>query len=408
MALQKWYQGNLSLERKQEESFQMKKRLGVIFVLVMTVFIGFGVIIPILPEVLPPRHLGWLLALYSLASFVMSPLWGALSDRIGRKPVIMIGALGFSVSFFLFGMFLDTLWVLYVSRILGGLFSGAVTSCAMAYVADSTDEEHRTRSMGMIGMAIGFGFIIGPAVGGLLSVISYQIPFFVASSLALVTMFFTFTALEESLDPEQRRLLAASQDNTSRWKAFSGPLKYLYLLSFFVSFTLAGLESTLLYFLKTIFPMTTRDFGILLLINGLAGALVQGGVVRRFVHKGRENAVIHIGLALSAAGFFLLLVTTGFATATLYVCVFGVGNALIRPCVLSLITQKTTVGQGVATGLSSSMDSLGRIVGPLFGTYLFTAGPSIPFVANGILCIAAFGLLYGFIIQDRKRAAELV
>jgi len=382
-----------------------RRRLGIISFLVMTVFIGFGVIIPILPEVLPPRHLGWLLALYSLASFVMSPLWGALSDRIGRKPVIMIGTLGFSVSFLMFGMFLDTLWLLYVARILGGLFSGAVTACAMAYVADSTDEEHRTRAMGMIGMAIGFGFIIGPAVGGLLSVISYQIPFFVASSLALVTLFFTFTALEESLDPEERRLRSASRGRTSRWKAFRGPLKYLYLLGFFVSFTLAGLEGTLLYFLKTIFPVTTRDFGLLLLINGLAGAFVQGGVVRRHVKKGTENAVIHIGLVLSAAGFFLLLATTNFFTATLYVCVFGIGNALIRPCVLSLITQKSTAGHGVATGLSSSMDSLGRIAGPLFGTYLFTAGPALPFVANGILCIAAFGLLYAFLIQDRKRAA---
>src|SRR5690606_17670210 len=199
----------------------------------------------------------------------------------------------------------------------------------------------------------------GPAIGGVLSGISYELPFYVASTLALVTMFFCFTLLEESVTADRRR--QAGGKRVSRWIAFQGPLKYLYVLGFFVSFTLSGLEATLLYFQKEIFDLTTEGFGIMLFISGVVGALIQGGIVRRYIKKGDEGKVILIGLLLSAAGFFLLLLSSNMITATIYVCVFAAGNALLRPCVTSLITQKTKVSQGIASGLSSSMDSLGRI-----------------------------------------------
>lgn len=381
----------------------MGKQLSIIVMLLMTVFIGFGIIIPVLPEVVSPTHLGWMLAMYSLASLIMSPFWGSLSDRIGRKPVIMIGIFGFSISFFIFGMSMNILWLMYLSRIIGGLFSGAVTSCAVAYVADITGNENRTKGMGMVGMAIGLGFIFGPVVGGLLSGFSYELPFFVASSLSLVTLFFTWTTLKESITPQKDRVREA---RPSRWTAFQGPLKYLYVLGFFVSFTLAGLESTLLYFEKEIFGLTSQGFGVMLLISGLVGAAIQGGIVRRYVKEGAEGKVIFIGLTLSGLGFFLLLLSKDMLTATLYLCVFASGNALLRPCVTSLITQKTKVSQGIATGLSSSMDSLGRIAGPLFGTSLFVFHSALPYMISGILCLAALGLLYGFIKSDRRIQAS--
>lgn len=383
----------------------MRKQLSIIVVLLMTVFIGFGIIIPVMPEIVAEKHLGWMLALYSLASLIMSPIWGGLSDRFGRKPIIMIGIAGFSVSFFIFGVSMDHLWLLYVSRIIGGFFSGAVTSCAVAYVADITSEENRTKGMGMVGMAIGLGFIFGPAIGGLLSMFSLAIPFFVASSLALVTLFFSWTVLEDSMDREQRRLMNAGP-RASRWTAFQGPLKHLYVLGFLVSFTLAGLESILQYYQKDVFDAGPVHIGIMLLISGIIGALIQGGIIRRYVKQGMENRVIVIGLLLSAAGFFLLLLSSSFATATVYLCVFAAGNALIRPCVTSLITQKTTVGQGTATGLSSSMDSLGRIAGPLFGTMLFTVENGLPFLLSGFICIGGLFFVARYRQLDAERVSE--
>lgn len=382
----------------------MDKRLIVIMVLIMTIFIGFGIIIPVLPEVVTGTgaesfHLGMLLSVYSLVSFLMSPIWGAWSDRIGRRPIIMIGTLGFSVSFFIFGISADHLVLMYVSRILGGLFSGAVTACAVAYVADITSEENRTKGMGLVGMSIGLGFIFGPAIGGLLSGFGYDVPFFAASLLALAMFVFAYFMLRESLSAESRQKRKDSKQ--SRWTAFVGSLKYLYVLSFFVSFSLAGLEATLLLFQRDQIGATPQQLGIMFAVSGIVGALIQGGVVRRLIKRGQESRVIGIGLVLSAAGFVLILFSSSLLTASIYLSVFAAGNALIRPCVTSLITQKTKVGQGVASGLSSSMDSLGRIAGPLLGAGIYDYSHSLPFLIGAVLSIAALFLLYRFITIDR-------
>jgi multidrug resistance protein len=365
----------------------------------MTIFIGFGIIIPVLPEIVGPFHLNMMLVLYSAVSFVMSPFWGSLSDRIGRRPVLLLGLAGFGVSFLLLGLAGDQLWLMYVSRILGGLFSGAATSCAVAYVADITTEENRTKGMGLVGMSIGLGFIFGPAVGGLLTGFGLSVPFFVASGLSFVTLLLAAARLQESLPASKR---GDVRKRTSRWTAFSGSLKYLYVLSFFVTFTLAGLEGTLQYFEAIKFGAGPMDIGIMFLVSGIVGAGIQGGVVRRLVKPGDEPKVIAIGLVLSSLGFFLILLSTSLLTATIYLTVFAAGNALIRPCVLSLITQKTKVGQGVATGLNSSMDSLGRIAGPLMGMGAYHLNIHLPFAIGGTLCLAAITLLVTFKAADRQ------
>lgn len=386
----------------------MNKQIGIIMLLLMTIFVGFGIIIPVLPEVVKGAgaeyHNALLLSVYSAASFLMSPIWGGISDRIGRRPIILIGLIGFSVSFLIFGFANDQLWIMYVSRILGGLFSGAATACAVAYVADITTAENRTKGMGMVGMSIGLGFIFGPALGGILSRWGTYLPFFVASALALAAFVFAFVILKESLPLDKRT--SVKEKTTSRWTAFSGPSKYLYVLSFFVSFTLAGLEATLQYYQMDKIGATPFDIGMMFLASGIVGALIQGGVVRRLVKQGAEQVVIGIGLVLSAAGFFLLLYSSSVVTAAIYLSVFGAGNALIRPCVTSLITQRTKVGQGVATGLSSSMDSLGRIAGPLLGGAVFAIAHSLPFIIGGVLCLAAILLLQRFVLIDRQTRAQ--
>ncbi|WP_261305846.1 MFS transporter [Paenibacillus andongensis] len=386
----------------------MNKQIGIIMLLLMTIFVGFGIIIPVLPEVVKGAgaeyHNALLLSVYSAASFLMSPIWGGLSDRIGRRPIILIGLLGFSVSFLIFGFADGNLWVMYVSRILGGLFSGAATACAVAYVADITTAENRTKGMGMVGMSIGLGFIFGPAIGGILSRWGTYLPFFVASGLALASFLFAFAILKESLSVDKRT--SVKEKAPSRWTAFDGASKYLYVLSFFVSFTLAGLEATLQYYQMGKIGATPFDIGMMFLASGIVGALIQGGVVRRLVKQGAEQRVIGIGLLLSAAGFFLLLYSSSVVTAAIYLSVFGAGNALIRPCVTSLITQRTKVGQGVATGLSSSMDSLGRIAGPLLGGAVFAIAHSLPFIIGGVLCLAAILLLQRFVLVDRQTRAQ--
>ncbi|QYR20040.1 MFS transporter [Paenibacillus sp. sptzw28] len=382
------------------------KRLGIVMLMLLTTFIGFGIIIPVLPEIIKKAspeavdfHIGMMLSIYSAVSFVISPVWGGLSDRIGRRPIILVGVLGFAASFLLFGIADGSLPLMYASRVLGGLFSGAVTSVIVAYVADITPPEDRTKGMGLVGMSIGLGFTIGPGVGGLLSLISNNTPFFAAAGLALITFLLAVTKLPESLTPENRS--ATHERRPSRWSAFTGSVKYLYLLALFVSISLAGLEATLQRFGMLRFNVTPLQVGIMFLVCGLVGALIQGGVVRRRIRKGQEPAYIAAGLVISAIGFLLLLTSHSLVSATIYLAVFGIGNALIRPCVTSLITQKTTVGQGIASGLSSSMDSLGRIAGPLMGAFLFTVNLELPYLAGGLLSLAALLLLYRFRFIDR-------
>jgi len=387
------------------------KRLLIVMATLMITFVGFGIIIPVMPELIlatntgsAEMHTGLMLAIYSAVSFVLSPMWGGLSDRIGRRPVILMGVLGFAASFLLFGLAAGNLPLMYASRVLGGLFSGAVTSVIVAYVADITPPEQRTKGMGLVGMSIGLGFTIGPGFGGLLSQVSLEAPFYVAAGLSALTFLLAWAKLGESLAPERRR--SSSERKPSRWTAFTGPLKYLYILAYVVSFSLAGMEATLQFFGIERFDVTPGQVGFMFFVCGIVGALIQGGVVRRRIKKGEEPKYIMLGLIISAIGFFLLLFSHSLVWATTALAVFGVGNALIRPCVTSLITQKTTVGQGVASGLSSSMDSLGRITGPLLGAFLFGLNLQLPYVVGAVLSLAALALLAQFRRMDRQPAHD--
>ena len=337
----------------------MNKQKGTIMLMVMLMFIGFGIVIPVLPHVVTDElgfadfHVQVMLAVYSLASFIVSPLWGALSERIGRKPVMMTGMIGFSISFLVFGLAVAlqnndaisselSLVLMYVSRTLSGLFSGATIAVSMAYMADITSDEERTKGMGLIGMSIGLGFIFGPAIGGLLTIGgSYSLPFFVSAGLSFLTMLAAAAYVRESLTKEAReKALAERATASSRWTAFQGSSRYLFIIAFLATFILAGLEGTLQLFQMEKIGVTPAQMGFMFLLSGIAGALMQGGFIQRYVKKGDEVRYMTIGFILSGVALVLLLFSQSVFDAAVYLCLFGIGNSLIRPCVTSLITQK--------------------------------------------------------------------
>ncbi|MCF8564053.1 MFS transporter [Alicyclobacillus tolerans] len=377
----------------------MAKRLSVILLMLLTVFIGFGLIIPVLPLMVKqvgarPFNLGLMLSVYSLVAFFLSPVWGRLSDRIGRKPVLIVGLFGYAISFLVFGLASNVLWLMYVSRLIGGGFSGAVTATAMAYIADVTGIEDRTKGMALAGMSIGVGFILGPAVGGLLSVYGVATPFFVSAALATVNALWGILALPESLAPEVRHAKGKTQG--SRWAAFAGPLKYMYLVDFVAQFSIAALEGSFQYFEMAKIGATAQEIGWMFAISGIVGALVQGGIVRRYVKHGREIPTIYLGLALSGIGLFSILLSVNFWTAAVFMTLFGATNTVIKPTLTSVITKETNVGQGLANGLLSSMDSLARIIGPILATLLYEVQMNLPFVVAGIVALAAMGLVFAY------------
>lgn len=383
----------------------MKKQLMMIAAIQLAVYTGFGMIIPILPKIIEkigasPIHLGLLLSIYSVVSFIVAPLWGSFSDRVGRRPVILVGILGFSISFFVFAISSDHLWVMYVSRVLGGFSAGALSSVAMAYVADISTDEERTKSMGIVGMMIGIGFILGPAIGGIFSIWGPYIPFYAAAVLTLAMMFIASAILKESM--QEFDMSTNEGKKPSRLQAFQGRMKYLYVLSFFVAFSLAGLESTFQFFEMEKIGATVLQVGIMFGVVGVVEAIMQGGVIRLFTKQGGEIKGILLGLVISSAGFFLILFSQNVGTAMLFLAIFSAGNALIRPCVLSLLTKKTSVGQGITTGLNSSMGSLGRIIGPVLGTSVFAFDMRLPFLIGGILSLAEILLLVRFLRLDQR------
>ncbi|WP_461202535.1 MFS transporter [Anoxybacillus sp. TBDG-1] len=375
-----------------------RRYLPLLFVVMFLVMMGFGIIIPVLPFYAEnigatPTQLGWLMAVYSFMQFLFAPMWGKLSDRYGRKPMLLIGIFGLALSFFLFAL-ATKLWMLFAARIIGGFLSAATMPTAMAYVADVTTEENRGKGMGIIGAAVGLGFIFGPAIGGVFSKHSLTVPFWIAGSLALITTVFVFFFLHESLPKEKR--VNTQKTHPSLMSALQSPLARLYVLQLIVTFSLAGLEATFAYFAAKRAGLSSTELGYIFMIMGLAGAIVQGGMLGKLIQSFGEGTVIRAGLFLSALGFSLILFIHNFWTAALYLTIFGIGNGVIRPCVSALLTKHTTDGQGSATGILSSFDSLGRIGGPAIAGWLFTVKPSLPYMTGIVLTFVSFALFQSF------------
>lgn len=375
---------------------QTKSALPILFVVMFLVMVGFGIIIPVLPFYAEeiganPTELGLLMAVYSLMQLIFAPMWGGISDRIGRKPVMMIGIAGLGLSFLIQALSTE-LWMLFAARMIGGILSSANMPTAMAYVADITTDENRGKGMGIIGAATGLGFVFGPAIGGIFSRFSLNMPFFLACGSSFITLILVFLLLKES----KQKKAAGSKKKRSFRTAFSGAVTVLYLVQLLISLSLSGLEATFAYFAAKKADLGAIQLGYIFMIMGFGSALVQGGLVGRLTKKYGERMVIQAGIIVSALGFGLILFVNSFATAALYLTIFGLGNGVIRPSVSSLITKTSSAGYGSSTGLLSSFDSLGRIIGPPLGGWLFSMALGLPYISGAIISIAAFILFLLF------------
>lgn len=362
------------------------------------VYLGFGIIIPVLPEVILEQnyneiHVGGLLTIYSLASFFTAPLWGMLSDRIGRKTLILVGLVGFSLSFWLFSLFFDSLFMLYLSRVVGGLFSGALYAAVTGFAADLSTEENRNKYMGFLGMSIGLGFIFGPAIGGVLGHIDLALPFTASTILLLVIFVYALIILKEperTGEANKRALLPKGA--MSLW---SYRIKYLFLFSFMVTFLLAGLEATFQLFQIERIKITPLQIGYLFMFSGFVDAAIQGGVVRR-IKNGTETKWLLYAQIVTAIGLFMTVFTQSIFWAGLSLCVFTAGNALARTTIVSLTTKESGGRYGTAAGMSYSMDNLGRIIGPLLFAWLFTKQPDNIYMLSGVLAVLSIVLIFAY------------
>lgn len=394
--------------RKQEFPI-MKKTILLLMSVQFFVYLGFGIIIPILPEVIVQQgyseiHVGGLITIYALSSFFTAPLWGKLSDRTGRKKLILLGLAGFSLSFFLFSLFLDNLVLLYASRIVGGLFSGALYTAVTGYVADITTNEERNKYMGLLGMSIGLGFIFGPAIGGLLGAVSLSLPFTASAVLILLLMGYAFLVLKEPVrkgEAVKRALLPKGSSTLWQFR-----IRYLFLFSFMVTFLLAGLESTFQLFQIDQIEITPLQLGYLFMASGFVDAAIQGGVVRR-IKDGTETKWIIGAQLVTALGLVLLPFTSSLIFAGVALSIFTAGNALARTALVSLTSKESGGKYGTAAGMTYSMDNLGRIIGPLSFTWLLTLQAGSIYYLSAALAIASILLIVLYKASNKTlRATE--
>ncbi len=379
-----------------------RRAIAILFLTMFIVMVGFGVIMPILPFYAEnmgasATDLGLLFATYSIIQFFLAPVWGRASDRLGRKPVILVGLVGFSISFLIFGL-ATSLWMLFAARILGGVLSSAVLPTTMAYVADTTDEEARGGGMGIMGAAMGMGVIFGPAIGGFLGEISPSMPFFFAAALALGVAAFALAVLPESLSEAARQEARANGARSSGlmeiFTALAGPLGFILVLAFLASFASANLEGTFALFAEAHLGFGEAEMGLVFTVMGVVMALTQGLLVGRFINRWGEERMIQVGLLSSAIGFILFLVTFNLPSVMAVMAAMGLGNAALRPAVNSLVSKRTPPDeQGTMLGVVNSYNSLGRIFGPVAGGLIFDImGYQWPYIFGSVVFFLILGL----------------
>lgn len=374
------------------------KNLFLLLSIQFLVYLGFGIIIPVLPEVIVQNqwnevHVGGLLTIYALASFFTAPLWGKISDKFGRKQLILVGLVGFSLSFLIFSLFIDNLYMLYFSRLVGGLFSGALYTSVTGYISDISTNENRNKYMGLMGMSIGLGFIFGPAVGGVLGEIRLHLPFTISAALIAILFVIALIALKEP----DRKGEASKREIIPKGASalFQYRIRYLFIFAFFVTFILAGVEATFQLFQIDRIDITPAQLGSLFMFSGFVDAFIQGGVIRQ-IKDGTETKWLIAAQIITAIGLLLITITSGLVMAGVALCVFTAGNALARTCVVSLTTKESGGKYGLASGIAYSMDNLGRIIGPVFFTVLFKVGTDLTYYVSTFIALIVIVLLLFF------------
>lgn len=372
-----------------------KKFMGpmvILLIIQFLVMVGFGIVIPILPFFVGKLGggalaLGIFMSAYSIMQFFFAPFWGRLSDRIGRRPVILIGLTGYGLTFLMFGL-VNNLYLLIGIRALSGMVSSATIPTAMAYLADITEGADRSKGMGMIGAAMGLGMIFGPAIGGWLGHYSFSLPFFVAGGLALLLLPFTLAFLPESL--KQPTEVIRRKTPLLTLKVLQDPLFALFSFNFVLNFTMSMFETTFALLAAAKVGFGPRDMGMTFAILGIFAVIVQGGLIGPLAKKFGDAKLVKAGAILCAIGLILIIVSADYKNIVFLVSstvVFMVGNSLMVPASSSLVTKRSTQGQGASLGLFASFASLGRIIGPLTGGVLFGISMDLPYVAGSALLV---------------------
>ena len=374
--------------------------LVVIFITVFIDLLGFGIIIPLLPFYAQSFgasafEIGLLGTSFSLMQFLFSPVWGRWSDKVGRKPIILVGLLGSCLSYVMLAV-ATSLPMLFIARIVGGI-AGANIPTAQAYIADVTTPENRAKGMGMVGAAFGLGFIFGPALGGVLSRISPETPMWCAAALCGANLVAAWFLLPES------RVVTSTTRTLGRLEALRHAMKkptlvILLAIYFIVIMAFSGFEATFALFSEARFGYTAASIGFLFTFIGVVLAVVQGVLVGRVVKRVGERRLIPFAITSIAVSIGMLPFVWNVPGLLVALALLAVGMGFNSPSITSMVSRLSDADdQGGILGLASSLASLGRVAGPAWGGYLYDQfGMTTPYLtASALLFIALVVALVG-------------
>lgn len=377
-----------------------------LLLIVVIDLIGFGLVIPLLPFYAERFHatpdvVTLVLAIYSLTQLLSAPVWGHLSDRFGRRPVLLTSLAGVALSY-LWLASADSLWTLFAARALCGLMAGNITA-AFAYVADITTPENRARGMGLMGAAWGLGFIAGPALGGILAgphamTADFETPSLVAAGLSATALLLGLILLKESLPAEVRARNRDAKRVPMRAviaETFKcRELAFWIGLTFAATLVLAGMETTFAMWTERTFGWGPRPNGYLLAFIGVLNALIQGGLTGRLTKRFGERRLVVQGALALAVGCALFSLSTTPAMLIAVMVIMSYGFSVMFPAMNSLVSRAASSDrQGGVLGLSRSAATLGRVIGPAIAGVLFAfLGKDAPYVASAVLMVGIFWL----------------
>ncbi len=406
----------LEIKSLMKKSSQEKSPLLIIFLVVFIDLVGFGIMIPILPYYAKQfgasaLTLGILMSSYSAMQFLFAPIWGGISDRIGRRPVVLISLLGSVISLTILGFAQSIGWLL-AGRIFSGI-CGANISTASAYIADITTPENRAKGMGLIGAGFGLGFIFGPAIGGILSVYGYGVPMFFAAFVAALDLVFAYFALpepkkhEESFSAKRKYI-----DRNLLRELFQKDPRSVLAIFIFAIITLAftQIEVSFALYMLAKFDFDAKHAGYFLALMGLIGASVQGGAIGKLSRKFGESNLILFGTGLMCISLIGFVSANQLSSVTICILFLAFGNALNNPSLSSLASKGAPNNKrGATMGVFHSFASLSRILGPIFGGFLFDHfGKNAPFssaaIIYGIICFSLIFMTQSGIFGLRSKA----
>ncbi|WP_018757328.1 MFS transporter [Paenibacillus terrigena] len=386
-----------------------KRGSGSLIILMINMFIamvGMGLIIPIMPKYVTEfgvtgQAMGYLVAAFGLTQFLFSPIAGELSDKYGRKLLIVSGMVIFTISQLLFGVATE-LWMLYLSRLLGGMSAALMTPPMMAYVADITTEEKRGKGLGLLMASMTLGVVIGPGIGGFLADYGIRVPFYCAAALAGISAIVSILFLPESLSADERaraRNSMQKRENLLRQLVASTKAPYfmLLVLVFALSFGLQNFEAIFGLYVDVRYGFTPKDISLMITLGALIGVICQAVLIERLLHRFGEKKLLISMFILSAASMVAMLFVSNYFLIFVVSMLFFIATSIVRPAVNTLLSKMAGNEQGFVAGMNNAYMSLGNIIGPSIAGILFDVHIQIPYAFGAVILLisAAMFLMWG-------------